>query len=142
MKIRTIIRTIVNMLIVGSILLLFYLYAGRSYVDFHTGGQADLLKLAEQINGQCNAKGACPTSLEGWRETSAGSLRKNDMVYIVSSGEEDKARAKAKPHQSFRLIYTFFGPDSWFQAQGGVGMAMTSGMVSRESQQGKPPKKH
>jgi len=134
------IRTFVNMLIVGSMLLLVYFVGGRSYVDFHTGGQADLLKLAERINGQCNANGACPALLEGWRETSAGgALRKGDMLYIVSSGGEDKTRAKAKPHQSFRLIYTFLGPDSWFQAQGGVGMAMTSGMVSREGQHGQPP---
>jgi hypothetical protein len=136
------IRTIVNMLIVGSILLIVYLVAGRSYVNFHTGGQAEFLRIAEQINGQCNANGACPTSLKGWRETSAGPLRKDDMLYIVSPGEGGKAGATAKAHQAFRLIYTFFAPDSWFQAQGGVGIAMTSGMVSRESQQGQPSQKH
>lgn len=136
------IRTIVNMLIVGSVLAIVYLVAGRGYVNFHSGGQADFLRIAEQINGQCNANSACPTSLEGWRETSAGRLRKEDMLYIVSTGEGGKAGATAKPHQTFRMIYTFFGPDSWFQAQGGVGMTLTSGMVSRESEQGQPPQKH
>ena len=134
--------TIVNMLIVGSMLAIVYLVAGRSYVNFHSGGREDLLRIAEQINGQCNANGACPASLKGWQETSAGSLQKGDMLYIVSTGEGDKAGAAAKPHQTFRMIYAFFGPDSWFQAQGGVGKTITSGMVSRESAQGQPPQKH
>ena len=126
------IRTIANALIIGSVFLIIYVVAGQSYVNFYTGGETELLSIAEKINNLCNVNGACPTSLDGWQNSAgaSGPLRKGDMLYFVSSSNEGST---GKHHQTFRLVYSFFTPDSWFEASGGVGKSITSGSVSREN---------
>jgi len=126
------VKTILNGLIIGAILLIVYFVAGHNYVKFYFGGQTDLRQAATNFNKLCNADGSCPTALEGWstQGITGDRLFRDNMVYIPDPG--DKADdTKANAPRSFRLVYGFFMPDHWFEAQGGVGKQVTSGWKSR-----------
>jgi len=122
-------KTVLNTLIVGSILLILYIFTGHGFVKFYTGGKTEILKAGALINKRCNESGACPTTLDGWHQsyTNPDMMIKDDMAYFVSSTE---AGAKGK-HQTFRLVYRFFMPDDWFEVQGGVAKQVTSDWKSR-----------
>ena len=124
------IKTVLNSLIIGSILLILYVFAGHSFVKFYTGGKADILEAGVQINKLCNSNGACPTTMDGWQPSFSNSdmLYKDNMVYFVSS---DEGVDKGKKYQTFRLVYRFIMPDDWFEVQGGVGKSVTSDWKSR-----------
>ena len=126
-------KTVLNTLIIGSILLIPYFFVGHDFVKFYVGGRAEMLEAAAGINKQCNANGACPTILEGWHERSSrkGILFKGNMLYFVASDSGDNNSDNSKQHQSFRLVYRFFMPDDWFEVQGGVDKQVTSGWKSR-----------
>lgn len=118
-------KSVGNALIVGSILLIAYVFAGHDYVSFYLGGKAELLEAAESINRQCAANGACPTELPGWQPWGDGrALAKGNMLYFASKEAGDKP-------QTFRLVYRFFMPDDWFEAAGGVDKPVTAGWKSR-----------
>lgn len=122
--------TIINVLIIGSICLILYFFMGRNYVNFN---ETEILETAASINKQCNENGACPETLEGWKIWRSGekTLIKNGMLYYISSGDGDKGADKSKDRNAFRLVYGL-GLDDWFEAQGGVGKKVTSGMRSRD----------
>jgi hypothetical protein len=119
----------VNLLIVGFILLIVYTFVGQDFVSFYFGGKTDLVETATRINQLCNANGACPTTLDGWQPRHSGRpmLSKGKLLYILPSGE---GPAAGEP-QSFRLVYSFFMPDHWFEARGGVGRQVTADWQSR-----------
>jgi len=124
-------KTVVKTLIIGSILLIFYLFIGHGFVEFYFGGKKEILQTAALINDLCNANGSCPLTLENW-EGENGRLRKGRNLYIATpipgSGNNEKS---LKP-QSFKLIYVMaFPPDDWFEVQGGVGKKVTSGWSGR-----------
>lgn len=121
-------KVIVNTLIIGSILFILYAVVGASYVDFYSGGKEELLSSAEKINKLCHANRECPTTLAGW-QGEGGTLSNGNMLYILSA--EDSGATKGKKHQSYKLIFRFFAPDEWFEAEGGVNRPVTSGWKSR-----------
>lgn len=123
-------KTVVNTLIIGSIVLIFYFFVGHNFVKFYFGGRTELLETAEYINKLCNACGSCPTTLDGW-EKSNRNLFKGNMIYIVDPGGEIKDSVERKKNQTFILAYRFFMPDNWFEARGGVGKEVTSGWTGR-----------
>ena len=118
-------------LIIGSILLLLFIFIGQGFVAFYLGGKEEILKTAAIINDACNAGGSCPATLEGWQGEN-GKLRKGQMLYMttpVPGGGNNETSLKP---QSFRLIYMMsFPTDDWFEVQGGVGRKVTSGWTGR-----------
>ncbi len=126
-------KTVVNTLIIGSILLILYFFVGHDFVKFYFSGKTEILEAGAHINKLCNANRSCPKTLEGWQVWRSGSesLFKDNMIYFVTPGERSKDSSKSKKHQEFRLVYRFFLPDDWFEVQGGVGMKVTSGWKSR-----------
>ena len=126
-------KTVLNALLIGSILLICYYFAGHHFATFYFGGKTAMLETAAHINKLCNTNGTCPTTLEGWQVRRNGSetLFKDNMLYFVTSGEGGKDSDQRKKHQSFRLVYRFLIPDDWFEVQGGVGKKVTSGWKSR-----------
>ena len=125
-------KTVVNTLIISSILLVLYLFIGHGFVEFYFGGKKEILQTAVLINNLCNANGSCPLMLENW-EGENGRLRKGRKLYITTSipGSENNDEKSLKP-QSFRLIYVMpFLSDDWFEVQGGVGKKVTSGWTGR-----------
>lgn len=71
--------------------------------------------------------------LDGWRKPRSGSatLSRHNMLYFVGTGEEGLNRRDTVPHDTFRLVYPFFAPDHWYEVQGGIDRAVTSGWKSR-----------
>lgn len=126
-------KNVVNTLIVGAILLIVYTFVGHDFVKFYFGGETELRQAAANINKLCNDNGSCPTTPDGWQRWGSGSeeLFKDNMLYFVTPGEVEKDNEKSKKHQEFRLVYRFFMPSKWFEAQGGVGREVTSGWKSR-----------
>lgn len=124
-------KTVVNTLIISSIILITYIFIGHGFVEFYFGGKKDILQTAAFINDQCNANGSCPLTLENWRGEN-GRLRNGQKMYIVNpSPAGDNNQDSLKP-KSFRLIYVMaFPPDDWFEVQGGVGKNVTSGWTGR-----------
>ena len=119
------IRRLLDWLIVAVVLLILYTFAGHSFVTFYLGGKTELLETAERINRQCAEQATCPTALPGWRQQFGGTaLARGNMLYFT--GDE----AAGQP-QSFRLVYSFFMPDDWFEASGGVGKPVTAGWTGR-----------
>ena len=120
-----------NSIVVGAVLLVLYLFAGHDFVKFYLGGKAELLEAAAQIDGQCDADGACPTTLPGWHAWGDGrALAQGSMLYFVDVVEAGRP-------QRFRLVYRFFMPDDWFEAEGGVNRPVSAGWKSRpEGQSG------
>ena len=127
------IKTIINTLIVGSIFLIIYFFAGHDFVRFYFGGKTEIHETAEHINRLCNANGSCPETLEGWqiRGEGSGMMFKGNMIYFITQAEGSKAGDQSKKHQEFKLVYRFFLPDHWYEARGGVGMKVSSGWESR-----------
>lgn len=127
------IKTIANSLIIGTILLIIYLFVGHDFVRFYFGGKTEILEAGESINRLCNTNGSCPKTLEGWklRGSGSGTLHKGNMMYYVTPGGGNKDGDKGKEPQEFILVYRFFLPDHWFEVQGGVGKKVTSGWKSR-----------
>ena len=120
---------IANYLIVFCTLAIFYAIIGHGYVQFYFGGKAEFLDLASAINRLCNTNRACPELPEGWQAVSGGegNVRKGNIHYfpVVRDIEPDSS---AKPVvREFSLVYGFFAPDHWFEAQGGVDRKITSG---------------
>jgi len=124
-------KTVVNTLIISSILLTMYLLIGHGFVEFYFGGKKEILQTAALINNLCNAKGSCPLMLESW-EGENGRLRKGQMLYITTPIPGSENNEKSIKPQSFRLIYVMsFPTDDWFEVQGGVGKKVTSGWTGR-----------
>ena len=127
MKLKTVVRS----LIIGSILFTFYLFIGHGFVEFYFSGKKEILKNASIINNLCNANGSCPLILESWQGEN-GRLRKGQMLYMTAPLPGSEHNEKSLKPQSFRLIYVMpFLTDDWFEAQGGVGMQVTSGWTGR-----------
>jgi hypothetical protein len=126
------VRNIINILIVGFILFLLYLFLGQGSTEFNSGGKKEILESGARINELCNTNGSCPTTLEGWEKWGSGvELSKGNMLYFVTPTEEGEGKDKIKKFQEFRLVYRFFMPDKWFEVQGGVGKKVTSGWKNR-----------
>lgn len=120
-----------NILIVGTVFLIFYAMAGSQLAGFYFGGKKAILAAGEEINKLCNEQGACPQTLSGWREQREGLLRKDSMLYFLPA-EKPGDGNKGKPGpQSFRIVYSMPMPDNWFEVQGGVGKKVSSGWKSR-----------
>ena len=114
-----------NLLATGGLLLVLYLFVGHGFVKFYLGGKAELLDAASQIQQQCVSNGACPTALPGWQPWGDNrALAKGELLYFVTVDEG------GRPH-AFRLVYQFFMPDDWFEAEGGVDRTVTAGWKSR-----------
>lgn len=121
-----------KLLMIGAVLLLVYVFAGHDVVRFYAGGKSEILEAGKQINALCNAHGACPTTLEGWETSAAGtSLAKGAMLYFVDAGEEGKGDGVGKRNQTFKLVYRFSMPDDWYEVKGGVGKQVTAGWTGR-----------
>lgn len=124
-------KTIVNTLIIGSILLILYFFIGHGFVKFYFGGKKEILQTAALINNLCNESGSCPLMLENW-EAENGKLRKGRILYITTPIPGNENNEKSLKPQSFRLIYVMnFPTDDWFEVQGGVGKKVTSGWTGR-----------
>ncbi len=124
-------KTVVNTLIISSILLTVYFFIGHGFVEFYFSGKKEILQTAALINNLCNANGSCPLMLEGW-EGENGRLRKGRMLYIATPIPGKENNEKSHNPQSFRLMYVMtFPPDDWFEVQGGVGKKVTSGWTGR-----------
>lgn len=124
-------KTVVNTLIVSSILLMFYVFIGHGFVKFYFSGKKEMLQTAALINDLCNASGTCPLMLESW-EGENGRLRKGQILYVTTPITGSENNDKSPKPQSFRLIYVMtFPPDDWFEVQGGVGKKVTSGWTGR-----------
>ena len=130
MNIKKALTRVLNILIVGSIIAILYLFVGRGWVEFD---RDEVLKIATEINKLCNDNGSCPTKLEGWEVLHEGraALKRDMMIYYPISADEDASRQDNKDYQSFRLVYSFFMPDDWFEVQGGVNRQLTSGRKSK-----------
>ncbi|MCF8178189.1 MAG: hypothetical protein K9J74_06740 [Sulfuritalea sp.] len=117
----------------GAIVATLYYFAGHDFTIFYAGGKTELLATAAQINERCNAEGACPAVLAGWGPLGSRSdaLFRGNMLYFVTAGEPNSASDQSKANQEFRLVYSFFMPDDWFEARGGVGKTLTSGWTGR-----------
>lgn len=127
-------KFLLNALMAGFIAVILYFFVGHDFALFYTGGKADFLSTAAQINERCNADGSCPTALDGWVAQSfrADMLSKGNLLYFVSASKKATIGDRGKENQEFRLIYQFFMPDNWFEARGGVGRPLTSDWESRE----------
>lgn len=124
-------KTVVKTLIIGTILLIFYLFIGHGFVEFYFGGKKEILQTAALINKLCNANGSCPLTLVNW-EGENGRLRKGRNLYIATPIPGSENNEKSLKPQSFKLIYVMaFPPDDWFEVQGGVGKKVTSGWSGR-----------
>ena len=130
MNIRKTLTRILNIVIVGSIAAILYFIVGRGWVEFD---HDEVLKIAADINKLCNENRSCPTKLEGWEVLHEGrsALKRDMMIYYPISFDEDASTQNSKDYQSFRLVYSFFMPDDWFEVQGGVNKQLTSGQKSR-----------
>lgn len=118
-------KTASNTLVIGSLLLLLYLFVGHGFVHFYLGGKAELLETAAEIKAQCDGGGACPATLPGWQPWGDNrALAKGEMLYFAVEDESGR-------RSSFRLVYRFFMPDDWFEAEGGVDKSVSSGWKSR-----------
>ena len=53
-------KTVVNTLIVSSIILTLYFFVGHGFVKFYFSGKKEILQTAAFINDLCNASGSCP----------------------------------------------------------------------------------
>jgi len=126
-------KTVLNTLIIGSLFLILYFFAGHDFVKFYFGGKTEILQAAAHINKLCSADESSPTTLKGWQVWRSGreTLSKDNMLYFVTPGKGSKGSDKSKRHQTFRLVYRFFMPDHWFEVQGGVGKNVASGWKSR-----------
>lgn len=124
-------KAIRNTLVVGSLLLVLYVFVGHGFVEFFIGGKDKIIKTADHINNLCNTNGSCPLTLDGWTGDN-GRLRKGQMLYIATQAHlNDHAEMSHKP-QSFKLVYVMaFPQDDWFEVQGGVGKTVTSGWTGR-----------
>ena len=124
-------KTVARTLVIGSVLLLVYLFAAQGLVEFYFGGKIEILQAAELINNLCNADGSCPLKLEGWQAEN-GRLRKGRLLYIPAPVPGSETAEKSRKPQAFRLIYEMpFPADDWFEVQGGVGKKVTSGWTGR-----------
>ena len=122
----------VNILMILSILLMLYFFAGHDFMKFYFGGKAEILEAGDHINKLCNANGSCPTTLEGWEKANSGAnLIKGNMLYYVDPGKDIKDGGEKKKNRTFKLVYRFFMPDDWFEVHGGVGKKVTSGWTGR-----------
>lgn len=122
----------VTILIILAVLVTLYLFLGHDVVRFYTGGKTEILEAGNQINALCNTNNACPTTLEGWETSAAGtSLAKGAMLYFVDAGEEGKGDGGGKKNQTFKLVYRFVMPDDWYEVKGGVGKQVTAGWTGR-----------
>jgi hypothetical protein len=128
-------KTLINVLIIGSILGILYTFAGHDYVKFYFGGKVEILELAASINKLCNTNGSCPEVLADWQAVSRGrvGLRKGSMFYYPATRDGNEKSANSNKYSEFTLVYSFFLPDHWFEAQGGVGKNVTSGWQNRET---------
>ncbi|MDZ4163489.1 MAG: hypothetical protein U1C55_00010 [Smithellaceae bacterium] len=125
-------KSVVNTLIIGSILLMFYVFAGHDFFKFYFSGKEEIIEAGEHINKICNANGSCPTTMERWQKSDSGNhLLKGNMLYYVDFGQEIKGSSKMGKNQTFKIVYSFFMPDDWFEVQGGVGKKVTSGWTGR-----------
>lgn len=122
-----------NILIIASVVMLAYLFVGNGFTEFYFGGKTEMLEVAKRVNKLCNDNGSCPASLEGWqaRGSKAVPLVNGNMLYFVIADENSSHGAKSKEYKGFRLIYSFFMPDDWFEVEGGVGKPISSGWKSR-----------
>lgn len=124
-------KTVVNTLIISSILLILYIFVGHDFVEFYFGGKKDILQTAAHINDQCNANGSCPLTLENW-SGEKGRLKSGRKMYITIPDPVNENNENSLKPKSFRLIYVMtFPPDDWFEVQGGVGKNVTSGWTGR-----------
>lgn len=126
-------RTLINTLIIGSILVILYSIVGHNYVRFYYGGKTEILEIATVINELCGSNRSCPLAIDGWQALHGNrdGLRKGSMFYFPAPGEGNKESGQSKKHQEFTLVYSFFEPDHWFEVQGGVDKKVTSGWKSR-----------
>lgn len=120
-----------NIVVIGLILALLYIFIGQVFVNFYFGGKEILLATAKEIHTQCNAQATCPQTLEGWSEQRPGVLRKGSMLYFSPLAESPQSKAAKPAPQTFKLVYSMPLPDHWFEVQGGVGHSVTSGWKSR-----------
>lgn len=122
-------KTLKNTLVIGSILLLAYYFAGHDYLKFFLGDKSEMLDIAGRISQQCNTDRSCPTALTGWQSSGGKSvtLSKDNMLYFASSRAGNDENSNPEDYSEFRLVYRFFLPDHWFEAQGGVDKPVTSG---------------
>ncbi|PKN06596.1 MAG: hypothetical protein CVU72_03685 [Deltaproteobacteria bacterium HGW-Deltaproteobacteria-7] len=124
-------KTVVNTLMISSILLVLYFFIGHGFVEFYFGGKKEILQTADVINNLCNANGSCPLILENW-EGENGRLRKGRKMYMTIPIPGNENNEKSLKPQSFKLIYVMsFPTDDWFEVQGGVGRKVTSGWTGR-----------
>jgi hypothetical protein len=124
-------KTVVNTLMISSILLFLYLFIGQGIVEFYFSGKKEILQTAALINNLCNDHGSCPLVIESW-EGENGRLRKGRMMYVAVRPPGSEKNEKNVNPQSFKLIYVMtFPPDDWFEVQGGVGKTVTSGWTGR-----------
>ena len=122
----------VTILIMLAALMMLYVFAGHDVVTFYAGGKTEILEAGKQITTLCNAQGACPTTLEGWEQSTVGtSLSRGSMLYFVDADEESTDGVARKQHQTFRLVYRFSLPDDWYEVRGGVGKNITAGWAGR-----------
>ncbi|MEH6626135.1 MAG: hypothetical protein V7739_06820 [Motiliproteus sp.] len=123
------IRTLVNILILGSIAMLIYSLVGYRYVKFYGTGKTEILAVAAQITELCNSNRSCPNILDGWQPLHGErqGLVKDEMWYFVNSDETGSGVG----NQEFTMVYSFFEPDHWYEVQGGVGKPVTSGWKNR-----------
>jgi len=121
-----------KVLIICAALFVLYVFAAHDVVTFYAGGKTEILEAGKQITTLCNAHGACPTTLEGWEQSTAGtSLAKGSMLYFVDAGEESSDGSARKNHQTFKLVYRLSLPDDWYEVRGGVGKNITAGWAGR-----------
>lgn len=121
-----------NIFMIGSIFLLIFAFVGQEFLVFYSGGKSEMLEAGERINKLCNDNGACPASIEGWQKSYLGAyLTKGNMRYYANLGKETKDGGKGENNQTFKMVYSFFMPDDWFEVQGGVGKQVTSGWSGR-----------
>lgn len=120
-----------NIVIIGSIFLIFYAMVGSQLVNFYFWGKKSILSTGEEINNLCNEQGVCPKKLIGWHEERAGLLRKDSMLYFYSTDKDSEVKDDNLGPQTFRIVYEMPLTDNWFEVQGGVGKEITSGWESR-----------
>ena len=121
-----------KLLMIVAALLALYVFVGHDLVRFYASGKAEILEAGNQISVLCDANGACPTTLEGWEPSAAGTrLAKGAMLYFVDAGEEGKGDGVGKKNQTFKLVYRFVMPDDWYEVKGGVGKQVTAGWTGR-----------
>ena len=122
-----------NFLIIGLILLIAYFHAGHGFTEFYFEGKTEILEVASRVNKICNDSGSCPTTLEGWRArgSKASPLFNGNMRYLVIAGDDKVNGGNGKEFSGFRLIYSLFMSDHWFEVEGGVGKPISAGWKSR-----------